>query len=505
MASSSLSALSSMRLSGMASGLDTESMVASLMKVERMKYDKLVRQKTKMDWKKDANLEVNNLLRNFRETYLSVLSKDKYMLNSSAIMKYKVDADSTSSAVITAGRDAIVGNHTINSITSLATASSAVSEQSLGTGLSLDTPLSELALTNQLDFSEGDISFKINNQTFTFAATDTLRTIVNAVNGNSDANVRMSFSSLTGKLSITGRTLGSVSAFSIENVTGNAFSEENAAFGIAEGTFINGTDAVLKINGVNVVRDSNAFTIDGITYNLKATTATAVNFNVEQDVDGAVSAVKDFVDSYNKLITSLQEKVDESAYADYYPLTDEEKDAMSEAQIEKWEKLAKSGTLRNDSYLRSLLQDLRRGFYETVSSAGINPSALGLSTVSYETKGLITVDETKLRKAIENNPQQVADALTKVSYAPDAKDKFKESGLAARMQTTINNYIKDYQEYRTEIFNDQYDDLSDSMKRMEDLLQDKEERYWQRFTRMEQALSKMNAQSNWLAQQFASK
>ncbi len=500
-----INSLSSMRLSGMASGLDTESMVTSLMKVERMKYDKLVRQKTRMDWKKEANLEVNNLLRTFRDTYLSVLNKDKYMLNASAIMKYKVDADSTGSVSITAGRDALVGAHTVNSITSVATAASASSGESVGSGLSLDTALSDLALTNSLDFSGGDVSFKINGQTFTFSATDTLRTVINTVNSNADANVRMSFSTLSGKLSVTSRALGSASSMTIENLTGNAFAAADSAFGIAAGTFANGTDAVLRIDGVDVTRDTNSFTIDGISYSLKAPTATAVNFSVEQDVDSAVTAVKDFVNSYNTLITSLQEKIDEKTYSDYNPLTDEEKEAMSEAQVEKWEKLAKSGTLRNDSYLRGLLQDLRKGFYETVSSAGINPSALGLSTVSYETKGLITVDETKLRQAIQNNPQQVADALTKVSYANTAADKFKESGLAARMQTTVNNYIKDYQEYRTMVFNDQYDDLSDSMDRMEDLLEDKEERYWKQFTRMEQVLSQLNSQSSWLAQQFASK
>ncbi len=505
MASNPLSAISSLRLSGMASGLDTESMVTSLMKVERMKYDKLVRQKTKMDWRKDSNLEVNNLLRSFRDTYLSVLSKDKYMLNSSAIMKYKVDADSTSNVSISAGRDALVGTHTVNSITSIAKAASVASGESLGSGLSLDTALSELALTHSLDFSGGDISFKVNDQTFSFKSTDTLRTVINTVNSNAAANVRMSFSTLTGKLSIDSRTMGSASSLKIENLTGNAFAAADSAFGIAAGTFANGTDAVLKIDGVDVVRDTNGFTIDGITYNLKAPSATAVKFSVEQDVDSAVTAVKDFVNSYNTLITSLQEKIDEKVYSDYYPLTDEEKDAMSEAQVDKWEKVAKSGTLHNDSYLRNLLQDLRKSFYETVSSAGISPSALGLSTFSYETKGLITVNETKLKEAILKNPQQVADALTKVSGATDAADKFKESGLAARMQTTINNYIKDYQDTRTTILDDQYEDLADSMNRMQDLLESKEERYWKQFTRMEQVLSQLNSQSSWLSQQFASK
>ena len=124
--------------------------------------------------------------------------------------------------------------------------------------------------------------------------------------------------------------------------------------------------------------------------------------------------------------------------------------------------------------------------------------------MSYLTKGAITVDETRLRQALQENPQQVADALTKVSNAANVSDKYNESGLAARLQMTINNYINDYQGYRTDTIKDQYDRLEDSMDRMERTLKVKEERYWAQFNRMEEAISQLNAQSSWLAQQFAS-
>lgn len=505
MAINSLSSLSSLRMSGLASGMDTESMVESLMRVERMRYDKLVKQKTIMDWKKEANLEANNQLRTFRDDFLSVLKQDNYMLSGSAVMKYKVKMDASASVTVTAGKDALPGSHTINSITSIASAANAASGAAISAGtVSIDTALSDLALNNALDFSGGDISFKINGQSFTFSATDTLRTVINRVNSNADANVQMGFSSLTGKITVTNRKLGAATNLVIENVTGNAFSDTNAAFGIAAGTYANGTDAVLRIDGVDVVKDTNSFSIDGIGYSLKAATATATSFAVEQDVDGAVDTVKKFVDSYNTMIAKLEDMLTEDRNSDYEPLTDEEMESMSEAQVEKWEGLAKSGMLRNDSHVRKLLQDLRKGFFETVSSAGISPSSIGLSTVSYTTKGMIQVDETKLRDALQRNPQQVADVLTKLSASSDATTKFSESGLAGRMLTTINSYISDYQGYRTESMNDQYDRLEDSMERMERVLKNKEERYWSQFNRMEQALSQMNSQSSWLAQQFAS-
>jgi flagellar hook-associated protein 2 len=506
--STAMNAMTTLRMSGLASGMDTESMVTSLMKVERLKYDKMAQQKTKMDWKSDANLNVNNLLRTFRDTYLSITKPDTYMLSPASILMNKVTMDASSSVKITANKDAFSGSHQIDSITSLASGATAASGAAISTTApSADTLLgaTALGLVNPLDFTDGGaISFAINGETFSFSATDSLQTLLNRVNSDSKANVSMSYSSLTGKISITNKAQGSDSSLVIQNLKGNAFSATNSALGIAEGTFANGTDAVLKIDGTSVTKKTNSFTIDGISYKLTGTTGTPVKFSVEQDIDGAVDKIKGFVTAYNTLIGSLDDIVNEKKNPDYAPLTDDQKSSMSETQIDQWEKLAKSGMLSGDSYINKLTQDMRQGFYDKVAGAGSNAASIGLGTISYLTKGAIYVDETKLRQALQDNPQKVAEILTDTSSATSFATKNSESGLAVRMQDQINRYINDAQGYRQTSANAQYSRLTDDMTRMQQTLQDKEDRYWAQFTAMETALSKMNSQSSWLSQQLSS-
>lgn len=499
---SAMSALSTLRLSGMASGMDTESMVTSLMRVERMKYDKLAQQKTLMDWKSDANMEVNNLLRAFRDDYLSVLKPDKYMMNSSSVQIYKVAMDASQSIKVTAGKDALAGSHQIDSITSQAAGAHASSGAAMGTGLSLDATLATLATTTPLSFVNEELSFSINGQGFTFKSSDSLRTIINRVNSDTKANVVMSFSSLTGKLSVTSKDMGSDSSMVIKNGVGNAFLAGGSAFGIEEGTFANGSDAVLKIDGVDVVKDTNAFTIDGVNYTLTGTSATPIKFTVEQDIDAAVNKVKGFVDAYNTLIAKLDDKLTEKKNPDYLPLTEDQRSSMSATQIEQWEKLAKSGLLNGDGYVKKLVQDLRKSFYDNVAGAGASASMIGLNTMSYLTKGTIQVDEAKLRKALQDNPQQVAQVLSNVSNSASPATKYSESGLAARIQTSLNSFVNDSTGYRQSSFNALYSRIETNMTNMATTLKDKEERYWAQFTRMETALSKMNSQSSWLSQQL---
>lgn len=506
---SSLSSLSSsgmLRMSGLASGLDTESMVKSLMNAQKAKYNKMIQKQQQMDWMKAAQLDINNQLKTFRDTYFSAASPSTNMLSPSSILMFKVTADTNSSVTLSATKDAFAGSHVINSITSIASgASSSSAAQVSASGLSLDTQLSSLALNTPLTFDgNGQMSFKINNSTFTFNSTDTLRTMMSTVNSDTTANVQMTYSSLTGKFAIANKTMGSASSLDIKNLTGNAFAATGSAFGIAEGTFTNGTDAVLSIDGVSVTKSTNNFTIDGTTYNLKGTTSTPINFSVNQDVDGAVSNIKKFVDAYNTLINNLTSKISEQKDPAYTPLTDDQKAEMSQAQIDQWETKAKTGILSNDSYIQSLMQNMRRGFFDKVTGAGTNPASIGLSTISYLTGGAIIVDETKLRQALTSNPQQVADIFTDTSTSTNATTKYNDSGLAARMQTTLNSYVNDYSGYRTDSFNTQYKGLTTDITNEKTRLSAKEDQYWNQFTKMEQAIASMNQQSSWLSQQFSS-
>jgi flagellar hook-associated protein 2 len=367
-----------------------------------------------------------------------------------------------------------------------------------GDSMNTSSTLADLELTNALKFDDSNnISFSINGQTFTFSKDTTLTSMMSTIN-NSSAGVKMTYSSLTKGFSITAKSTGSSSKVEIENLTGNAFADTDAAFGIAEGSKT-GQDAILKIEGQDVVKSSNTFTIDGITYTLNNESASEISFNVQQDVDSTVNKITSFIDAYNSLITTLQDKVEEKTYRTYTPLTDAQKDEMSDDEIKLWEEKAKSGLLRNDSAISSLLSTMRSAFYTAVESAGISASEIGLTTGTYSDGGKITVDKDKLRTAIENNPEAVTSLFTATSTSTDKKTAFNQSGLVVRMSNALLSYTSSATNNTLAGLEKQISDSEDEEDKLQDRFETKQEALWTRFSAMESALASLNSQSSWLS------
>jgi flagellar hook-associated protein 2 len=255
---------------------------------------------------------------------------------------------------------------------------------------------------------------------------------------------------------------------------------------------------MLQIEGVDVENSSNTFTIDGITYSLKSESDSAINFSIERDTDAVFDKIVAFVDAYNTLIDDLQSKIDEEVYSDYErsPIPSVR---LSESQQEKWDEKSKSGLLRNDSGIRSLLQTMRSAFYQTVADTGKSASSIGLQTGSYATTGKIVIDEDKLREAINSNPDEVAKLFTNVSTATDSSTKTAESGLVTRLSNALNNYVSNSVDNTLASNAKALSEANDRLDDLEDWLANNEEKYWSKFTAMESAMSKLNSQSSWLS------
>ncbi len=506
---------STLRLTGLTSGLDTESIVKSLLEIDQLKVNKQQKLITKLEWQGEAYRSVNLQLKNFREKYMSVLSSDN-MYTKSAYNLFNATLTTDTSAVkVTAGSSAIAGAYTINSIDQLATAATVSSGAvKMGGDVSLNTKLSEL---HGIEFHEEEIpgevgedgeigesttvrslSFSINGEEFTFSDSATLSDVVSTVNSNTKAGVKMSYSSLKQGLTITSNTTGASSSVTILNNTGNFFGE-NSVSGIENGTKT-GQNAVLTIENVQVEKSTNTFTIDGITYSLKAESKnTAINFSVERDVDAVVNKISSFIDSYNELIKGLQSKLSEAVYSTFEPLTDTERDQLTEKQADQWEEKAKSGLLRNDNKLSSLLSTLRGAFYTAVESAGISAYDIGLTTGSYSDGGKITVDKEKLKKAIQTNPEQVTNLFSAVSSSSDPSVKNAQSGLVTRISNAMNSYMSYVTSETLDSNGKALSSAQEKLDVMEDWLSKNEENYYARFTAMETALAKLNSQTSWIS------
>ena len=141
------------------------------------------------------------------------------------------------------------------------------------------------------------------------------------------------------------------------------------------------------MDGETLVRSSNTFTVNGITYTLLKKSANTQEVSLKADVDAVYEKVVAFVNKYNEVIDFINGKLTEKYDKDYQPLTQEQKEAMSEEEIKLWEERAKSGLLRNDPLLQNIVYSLRKALYDPVEGVGISFIQLVLQQVRGKPRG----------------------------------------------------------------------------------------------------------------------
>ncbi len=355
-----------------------------------------------------------------------------------------------------------------------------------------------------------DVVFNIGGTTLTFDSSATIGDMISQINTAAGSDVA-SFNETKAYIRICGVDI----PMDFIDISGKLFGQTEGSLGIeAEPseplfTVTDGSNAVVTINGVDIERSSNSFTVDGISFTLLSETDTASTITVTQDTDKIYDTVVKFIDDYNVLTNSINELLDADAtYKDYAPLTAAQEEEMSESQIEKWETKSKEGLLRNDSTLTSVLASLRRTLY-TKPDGGMALYDLGITTSYFGTKDNLTIGDTsKLKTMIAEDPESVMKLFTNT-----------DKGLS----TLLNNAISDAA--RTSTVNPgslvriagatgktdtssniykQIQDIEDSLDRLEDKYENEYERYWKQFNSMEQLISNMNSTSSWLTSMMSS-
>lgn len=318
-----------------------------------------------------------------------------------------------------------------------------------------------------------------------------------------------------------------------------------------DGKYI-GTNAVVEsytVDGVkfiesneNVEYSSNNFTINGVNFNAKSTEVSTVTIN--SNSEEILNKVKEFVEGYNKIVDKMNLLVGEKKYNSFKPLTTEQKEVMSEKDIELWESKAKSGLLKGDDILSRSIQSMRSGLYgkvEGVTGSYDHITNIGISTEKYVSGsmgGKLIIDELELRKQIENDASGVMDLLFKQpteELSSDDSDlsqsqiseKRAQSGIITRIYDNLTAGMKDIvdksglgneadilRKVRAKITADfviggsksridkQITQFNERMDSLTEYLSNKESSYYARFSAMEQAMQKSTAQSGWLSQQF---
>ena len=246
---------------------------------------------------------------------------------------------------------------------------------------------------------------------------------------------------------------------------------------------VKGQDAQVTINGTTIKRSTNSIAdaLQGVTLDLKTITKPGEpqNLVVTADKSGTSDKVKAWVDSYNSLLDTF------NSLTKYTPVK------SGEAQNNK------NGALLGDNTLRGIQSSIK----SALSAAQDNPELKGLGNLGITTNtktGKLELDSEKLKKAIDEKPDQVANF-----FAGDGK----ESGMATEIHNEIQNYIKagGVIENSTKSINTNLDRLNTQITRVTESIQSSIERYKQQFVQLDTMMSKLNGTSNYLTQQFTSK
>jgi flagellar hook-associated protein 2 len=372
--------------------------------------------------------------------------------------------------------------------------------------------------------SAGDFSLNINGKSINFAGGATLEQVIVKINDTADAGVKVKYDNATKSFVMESVNAGAGAKIRFDTNTAEFF-RDNLNLTLTEANNITkAQDTVYEYNGRRLSSEGNILNIDGVSVTLTAA-AVGQTFTVDikRDNTAVVDMVKNFVTEYNKMLDAINKyygaaRPKSGNYNYYEPLTDDQKKAMSEKEIDQWEQKAMTGMLYHDPILTSLTSNLRRMMYEPVfKTPGDDKSAVylfqaGITTTNeYGHIGKLQLNEEKLAAMLEKDLDGVIALFTQESGKPgssvrERNERMAFEGLANRLSDIIDNTVK----YNGTIWNRagltgtasaNNNILYKQIKAQEDKIADltqylyrRETYYYNMFSKMETAMAKSNSQ-----------
>lgn len=390
--------------------------------------------------------------------------------------------------------------------------------------------------------------FEVNGvRVGSFNADTELNTVLQAINGNTEANVSVSYSQTTDQFTFTARNSGvagkvELGAGLAEKMFNTDYDKEKNGIQIKSDQ---GQDAILsmKVNGElldGVTRSDNTFKVDGLEITLKdkfgdfkegmtaigakephyvladqaAAEKDAVTFKSSADSDKIVDAVKEFVKDFNEMMTTLKESYSKlpaqnSNGKPYLPLTDEDRKEMGETAAKEYEEKAKQGILFGNRELSSLYDRLRRAI-SVGGKDGADMRAIGLSVEYSNGLSTLKLDEDALRNALNADPDKVRDVFSKTAGAGSQTDGLmqaikkpldtygKVSGGKGILVELAGSPLAPTTLYNNTLYK-KMSNFDQQILALEKKMSRQVDRYTHQFSQMEQLIAQMNSQSGALA------
>ncbi|WP_035767579.1 flagellar filament capping protein FliD [Butyrivibrio sp. NC2002] len=541
-----------MRITGLASGLDTESIITELTKVQSQKVEKVKSDQKKFDMKLDKWKELNKKVVNFYNKTLSNLRYD-----SSYVKKTTSISNESAATIITSGTamngaqtlsvnklasngyltGGKIGSGTVRPTTSLENLSGYSATANVHKEAVLDeegnevTPAvtdSDFKNTIRIRFGKEPAEGTADTREYVDINIEPGKTVAEAIAAFKDAKsssgygLNASYDATQGRIYMSSSKSGEDESFAIDfehsdmrivKALGLDYNENTDA------THVYGSDSEITLNGATYKSNDNTFDINGLTITAKQV-AEDISIQTSDDTSGIYDMVKGFLKEYNDLIGEMFTLYNADDAKDYAILTKEQKDEMTEEEIEDWNKKIDEGLLSKDPTIFRVMTEMKNimmksydfGEWDTNKETGelvqVKTSfwSFHIATPGYfegeeedrmkwhiygdEDDELTSSKEDKLKLKIEKDPEIVTKFFKSISSEMYSK-------LGDLMKST--DFSSAYTIYEDKQMKKQVSNFKTQLKDEQEKLTKMEDKYYDRFAQMEKAMTKLNEQTNSLA------
>ena len=279
-------------------------------------------------------------------------------------------------------------------------------------------------------------------------------------------------------------------------------------------TLISAKNSKIIYNGVEMENSTNTISVNGLTFEAISLSSKVgeeykpTSITVSKNSQGMYDMVKEFITQYNTILGSMNELYYADSARGYEPLTDEEREAMTDDQIKMWEDKIKNSSLRRDSTLGGIISAMNDAMLRPVEIEvdgklkSYSLSSFGIMTSrDYSEKGLLHIygdkddatyaeKDDKLMKAIEEDPDIFAKVMAGIT------DNLHTALNKKMSKTSLSSALTFYNDKQ---INNQITQYKKDISKLEAKLEEKEAAYYKQFTAMEKALASLQEQQSALS------
>lgn len=502
------------RITGMNSGLDTDSIITALTQRHQDKVDKFTGYQKKLTWKQEKWKDLNKKVTKF---YNGTLSNLRF---STAYNKKTTTASNSSAVSVVTGDGAMVAEQTLD-ITSVAKSAFLTGNKVTYTGENSEEVSAKKSTTmSELGLGSGTLSFKIGDSdtdliSVDVDADDSIEKVLNKLRSkaSSDTGTKLNFNydENNGRFFVAAQKTGE--NYNFEAVSGSIADK----LGFTNANYSEGKSAAITLNGVDYTSDTNTFEINGLTITANEV-ASGITLSTKQDTSGIYDNIKNLLKEYNELMKEFATLYNADAAKKYSMLTDDQKDEMTDKEIEDWENKIKDGLLSGDETIGNIRTGIKGIVGSTFNvtlkdgtTSAISLSYFGIGTGSYfsteeDERDALHIDGDSDDSLTSGNADKLS-AL--ISTDPDAVQSFFTQfaqGLYGKISDLMKGttYSSSFTIYEDKLMASQYSAYNTKISDAQKALEAAQDRYYSKYTAMEKALSKINSSSSSLSGFFGS-